>query len=107
MLNRLPVHRRVEVFVGKRYYVSPSTGSVLEIYATAVRSEAWRDIMSISPKLFTAALEDVFRLLDWNGVDINNNGEYITHLRFTDDIIVTAETTEYLSAMLNGLISFY
>lgn len=43
----------------------------------------------ISPKLFTLALalEDVFRILGWNGFGININGEYITHLRFADDIV--------------------
>ena len=46
----------------------------------------------ISPKLFTAALEDVFKVLDWRGLGINVNGEYITHLRFADDIVVMAET---------------
>ncbi|CAK1589757.1 unnamed protein product [Parnassius mnemosyne] len=45
----------------------------------------------ISPKLFTAALEDVFKLLDWKGYAINVNGEYITHLRFADDIVLMAE----------------
>ncbi|CAG9565547.1 unnamed protein product [Danaus chrysippus] len=30
----------------------------------------------ISPKLFTAALEDVFKALDWKGLGININGEY-------------------------------
>ncbi|KAJ8706628.1 hypothetical protein PYW07_012706 [Mythimna separata] len=31
------------------------------------------------------------------------NGEYITHLRFADDIVVMAETTEELSTMLGDL----
>ena len=57
----------------------------------------------ISPKLFTAALEDVFKVLDWRGLGINVNGEYITHLRFADDIVVMAETVEDLSTMLDDL----
>ncbi|XP_063539716.1 uncharacterized protein LOC134748833 [Cydia strobilella] len=57
----------------------------------------------ISPKLFTAALEDAFKVLDWKGRGINVNGEYITHLRFADDIVVMAETMEDLSAMLADL----
>ncbi|CAK1586319.1 unnamed protein product [Parnassius mnemosyne] len=59
----------------------------------------------ISPKLFTAALEDVFKLLDWKGYGININGEYITHLRFADDIVLMAESLEDLSTMLNDLNS--
>ena len=57
----------------------------------------------ISPKLFTAALEDAFKLLDWNGLGININGEYLTNLRFADDIVVLAETMDDLGTMLNDL----
>ena len=57
----------------------------------------------ISPKLFTTALEDVLKLLDWTGLGININGEYITHLRFADDIVVMAESMEDLGTMLNDL----
>ncbi|CAH2264014.1 jg16397 [Pararge aegeria aegeria] len=54
----------------------------------------------LTPK---AALEDVFKLLDWNGLGININGEYITQLRFADDVVIMAETLEDLNAMLNDL----
>ena len=57
----------------------------------------------ISPKLFTNALEDVFKLLEWDGLGININGEYITHLRFADDIVIMAESLEHLNAMLSDL----
>ncbi|KAI8440939.1 hypothetical protein MSG28_009236 [Choristoneura fumiferana] len=57
----------------------------------------------ISPKLFTNALEDVFKLLDWNRFGININGEYITHLRFADDIVIMAESLEGLNTMLSDL----
>lgn len=56
-----------------------------------------------SPKLFTTLLEDVFKLLEWDGLGININGEYMTHLRFADDIVVMAETLEDLSRMLDDL----
>ena len=57
----------------------------------------------ISPKLFTATLENAFKLLEWKGFGINVNGEYITHLRFADDIVVMANSMEDLSTMLEGL----
>jgi hypothetical protein len=41
--------------------------------------------------------------LDWRGFGININGEYMTHLRFADDIVVMAETLEDLSRMLEDL----
>ncbi|KAI8433390.1 hypothetical protein MSG28_015430 [Choristoneura fumiferana] len=45
----------------------------------------------ISPKLFTAALEDAFKILNREGQGININGEYFNHFRFADDIVVMAE----------------
>ncbi|XP_073946627.1 uncharacterized protein [Choristoneura fumiferana] len=59
----------------------------------------------ISSTLFAAGLEDAFKLLEWKGLGININGEYnITHLRFSDDImVVMAKSIEELSTMLQGL----
>ena len=48
-------------------------------------------------------MEDAFKLLEWQGLGININGEYITHLRFADDIVVMAKSMEELSMMLDGL----
>ncbi|KAG6448570.1 hypothetical protein O3G_MSEX005586 [Manduca sexta] len=59
----------------------------------------------ISPKLFTSALEDLLKTLDWKGMGININSEYISHLRFADDIVIMAETLEELQQMLNSLAS--
>ncbi|CAG9088762.1 unnamed protein product [Plutella xylostella] len=57
----------------------------------------------ISPKLFTCALEDVFKLVEWKRLGINVNGEYISHLRFADDIVIMAETLEEFGEMLTDL----
>lgn len=46
---------------------------------------------------------DSFKLLDWEGLVINLNGEYITDLRFADDIAVMAESFDNLSRMLEQL----
>ncbi|CAK1603556.1 unnamed protein product [Parnassius mnemosyne] len=61
-------------------------------YEKAFDSRGVRQGDVISLKLFTAALEDVFKLLNWKGYGININGEYITHLRFADDIVLIAES---------------
>lgn len=57
----------------------------------------------ISPKLFTNAMEDLFKTLHWKRRGININGEYISHLRFADDIVIMAETLQDLQQMLNDL----
>ena len=58
---------------------------------------------TISPKLFTAALENIFRGLDWERKGININGSYLNHLGFTDDIIIIAKTPQELQEMIQEL----
>ncbi|KAH7708923.1 endonuclease-reverse transcriptase [Aphelenchoides avenae] len=46
---------------------------------------------TISPKLFTAALEEVFRQLNWENrrnCGLTIDGRHLTHLRFADDIVL-------------------
>ena len=57
---------------------------------------------TISPKLFTAAHESVLRRLTRETGGLNINGEYFSHLRFTDDIVICANTQE-LRQMLQEL----
>ena len=40
---------------------------------------------SISPKLFDAVLEDIFRRLNWENRGVKINGNRLNHLRFADD----------------------
>ena len=57
----------------------------------------------ISPKLFTAVLEDIFRNLKWAKRGVNINGSKISDLRFADDIILFANTARELQEMINEL----
>ena len=58
---------------------------------------------TISPKLFTAALEEVFKTLEWNEKGVPINGRKLSHLRFADDIVVFASEMEDLETMINDL----
>ncbi|KAK0397691.1 hypothetical protein QR680_002221 [Steinernema hermaphroditum] len=58
---------------------------------------------TISPKLFTAMLEEVFRELDWQDFGININGTKLSNLRFADDIALIANTEEELQQMVSEL----
>lgn len=55
---------------------------------------------TISPKLFTACLESVFRRLGWKNLGLHMNGEYLSHLRFADYIVLLTESAE-LQKMIN------
>ncbi|CAH1224416.1 unnamed protein product [Diabrotica balteata] len=58
---------------------------------------------TISPKLFTLALEDVFKKLNWEQLGIKIDGRFLSHLRFADDIVLISNNTEELIYMLKEL----
>ena len=47
---------------------------------------------TISPKLFTATLESIFRRLNWENEGVKIDGEFLSNLRFADDIFLCTET---------------
>ena len=56
---------------------------------------------NISPKLFTACLQDaIINKIDWEEKGINIDGEHLSHLIFTNDIILIAHTPQELQEML-------
>ena len=57
----------------------------------------------ISPKLFTAAMEAIFRNLDWHSKGIIVDGEHLTHLQFADDILLVSHDPQELQTMIREL----
>ncbi|XP_045450487.1 uncharacterized protein LOC123659284 [Melitaea cinxia] len=57
----------------------------------------------LSPKIFTAVLENIFRNIEWEHFGINVNGTNLNHLRFADDIVLFADTPEMLQTMIYQL----
>ena len=58
---------------------------------------------TISPKLFTATLESIFRRLNWENKGVKIDGEFLSNLRFADDIFLCTETPQELQQMLQEL----
>ncbi|PIK38581.1 endonuclease-reverse transcriptase [Apostichopus japonicus] len=58
---------------------------------------------TISPKLFTACLEHIFKDISWEDKGINVNGEKFNHLRFADDIVIIANNFNEMEIMLQDL----
>ena len=58
----------------------------------------------MSPKFFTCVLEDIFRKLNWdNRWGLRINGKRLSHLRFSDDIVLVASSARVLHQMLLDL----
>ncbi|XP_030025374.2 uncharacterized protein LOC115443910 [Manduca sexta] len=59
----------------------------------------------LSPKLFSAVLETIFRKLIWDQYGLRIDGQKLNHLRFADDIVLFEEHPENLEKMLEDLIN--
>ena len=55
---------------------------------------------TISPKLFTASLEDLFRNFDWSNRGVSITGNKLSNLRFVDDVTILAQTLKNWSLVL-------
>ena len=86
----------------KAIYKDPSATIHLENTTTSVFKilKGVRQGDPISPKLFTAAMEDVIRNMDWQSKVIAINGEHLTHLRFADDIMLVSHDPDELQIMI-------
>ncbi|GBP88996.1 Retrovirus-related Pol polyprotein from type-1 retrotransposable element R2 [Eumeta japonica] len=57
----------------------------------------------LSPKLFIAILEDIISKIDWSKSGLYINGEYLSHLRFADDLVLLSECSTQLQQMMETL----
>ena len=57
---------------------------------------------TLTPVMFTAALEEIFRRIEYE-TGININGDCLDNLRFADDIILFTESEEQLGRLLSDL----
>ncbi|VDP07086.1 unnamed protein product [Heligmosomoides polygyrus] len=58
---------------------------------------------TISPKLFTAALQDAMKDLNWDDKGYLVDGKRISNFRFADDIVLISTSTAEVEEMLNEL----
>ncbi len=59
---------------------------------------------TISPKLFTACLEEIFKKLEWDDMGLKVDGEYLNNLRFADGIVLLSNSREDLEKMISSLV---
>ena len=58
---------------------------------------------TISSKLFMAALESIFRRVTWETRGLKKEGQYHSHLRFPEDILISPNRPHELQHMLQEL----
>ena len=59
---------------------------------------------NISPRLFTSCLQDaVIGKINWKDRGIKINSEYLSHLIFTDDLVLIGKSTSELQSMLQDI----
>ncbi|KAE9420694.1 hypothetical protein Angca_006402, partial [Angiostrongylus cantonensis] len=55
---------------------------------------------TISPKLFTATLQNVMRTLEWESMGVKIDGRQLHHLRFADDVVLITPNISQAERML-------
>ncbi|KAK6756793.1 hypothetical protein RB195_014925 [Necator americanus] len=55
---------------------------------------------TISPKIFTATLENAMRKLEWDDIGVKVDGRQLHHLRFADDIVLITPSISQPERML-------
>ncbi|KAK6725892.1 hypothetical protein RB195_004300 [Necator americanus] len=58
---------------------------------------------TISPKLFTAALQWIMKSLSWEERGVRVDGRFLSNLRFADDIVLFSSSTSEAETILNEL----
>ena len=58
----------------------------------------------LSPKLFNAALEKVFKSMNWEGKGIKIGSNFLNELRFADDVIIISQDKDELKNLTKDLI---
>ena len=87
-------------------YVYKNATSCIKLHKSTKKFRIGRGVRqgdTISPKLFTSILDSIFKKLDWSEMGININGEYLSNLRFADDISLMAADLDQAQIMLQQL----
>ena len=57
----------------------------------------------LSSTFFVCVLEEIFRGLNWEDKEICINGEYLSNLRFADDVVLIEEDPDKMKTMVEEL----
>jgi endonuclease/exonuclease/phosphatase family metal-dependent hydrolase len=106
IIDALKEHQVDRIYLETLANIYNSGTSIIRLDKESSKFEIQRGVRqgdTISPKLFNAGLEQVFRRLSWDNKGILINGERLNHLRFADDIVLISNSCEEAEEMLNGI----
>ena len=106
IVDALKEHQVNNVYVNTLANIYNSGTSIIRLDNDSYRFPIQRGVRqgdTLSPKLFNAGLEQVFRRLNWDDKGIKINGEMLNHLRFADDIVLIGKDGNEIQSMINEL----
>ena len=106
IINAIKEHQINSVYIETLINIYNSGTSVIRLDKESNKFPIQKGVRqgdTLSPKLFNAGLEQVFRMLNWDNTGITINGEKLNHLRFADDIVLISNNGEEAQEMLNEL----
>ena len=99
--NGATSYRRCDIEILKDMYTNSSVTVHMHKESEKIRiKRGVKQGDTISPKLFTATLESIFRRLNWENKSVKIDGEFLSNLRLADDIFLCTETPQKLQQML-------
>ena len=101
-LQRQGVHRKYIRIIGKLYLDNKATIKLDKKGEEFSLQRGVRQGDPISPKLFTAVLEEIFRKMKQK-YGVNIDGKKLFNLRFADDIVLLSESHGELNKVLSEL----
>ncbi len=90
----------------KYWKVYSDTTATIKLYKKSRKIPIGKGVRqgdTISPKLFTACLEEIFKKLEWDDIGLEIDGDYLNNLRFADEIILLSYSGEDLEKMISDL----
>ena len=90
-----------QIYINILKYIYQNTYAFIHFIKT--RKFLNRQGNCISPKLFSACIENILRKLNWENKGIKIDSETFTHLRFADDIVLVSHDLKELQTVLEEL----
>ena len=104
--NSLQQHGADQLYVEMLRKIYTQAGCKIKVHEDLVDVDIKRGVRQgcvLSPLLFNAVLEDIFRRLIWDDLGFNINGRKLNHLRYADDVVLVGKSLRAVQRMVTEL----